>query len=170
MSNSALLSLAATLVCAVIGLFTAFAGLIAHKAAKAASNASMACERMLRLMEVREAVAAAGAVQMEAERAQHQASELSRAYGLMGLYSSTKDDTDVHQLQLAADAKADLAGEIAAHAQRFIAARNDLEETPVHDIDRSLTEFQHALSEIRRLRKEVEEEQSNVARKHTTYT
>jgi len=40
----------------------------------------------------------------------------------------------------------------------------------VHDIDRSLTEFQHALSEIRRLRKEVEEEQSNVARKHTTYT
>jgi hypothetical protein len=169
MSNSALLSLAAALVCAVIGLFTAFAGLIAHKAAKAASAASMACERMLRLMEVREAVAAASAVQMEAERAQQQAAELSRAYGLMGLFT-TSGELDAHQSQLAADAKADLAGEIAAHAQRFIHARNELEEKPVHDIDRSLTEFQHALTEIRRLRKEVEEEQATVARKHTTYT
>lgn len=169
MSNSAILSLVSALICAIIGLFTAFAGLIAHKAAKAASAASMACERMLRLMEIREAVAAASAVHMEAERAQQQASELSRAYGLMGLFT-TAGEQDSHQSQLAADAKADLAGEIAAHAQRFIQSRSELEETPVHDIDRSLTEFQHALSEIRRLRKEVEEEQASIARKHTTYT
>lgn len=166
MTTADVFSLAATLICLLCLALASMAAYVARRAAGAASQAQMSTAHLLRQMEVHEAVAAAGAVQREAEHAQRLAAELSRAYGLLGLFADSFGDTDMQQSQRMADTKADLAGEIANHAQKFVSSsHHQLDEAAPQEIDRAVNNFHKALAEVRVLREEVEREQAVVERK-----
>lgn len=168
MTSAEMLSLAVLALCVLAAVLTAMAALIAHRAAGAARAAHTATALLLRQMEVHEAVAAASAVQREAEHAQRVAAELSRAYGLLGLFTDALGGTDMQQSQRMADSKADLAGEIATHAQEFVSSsHHTLDEAAPQEIDRAVHGFHKALAEVRALREDVEREQAAVERQRS---
>ncbi|WP_394790262.1 hypothetical protein [Rhodoferax sp.] len=169
MTTAEVFSLAATVICLLCLALAAMAAYVARRAAGAARDAQTATALLLRQQEVHEAVAAASAVQREAEHAQRLAAELSRAYGLLGLFADSFGDIDMQQSQQMADTKADLAGEIANHAQEFVSSsHHQLDEAPPQEIDRAVHGFHKALAEVRAMREDVEREQAAVERQRTS--
>jgi hypothetical protein len=169
MTTAHVFTLIALVLCFLGTVACALLAYMAYRAAGTARADQRATADMLRDMEVRMAVAAASAVQAEAVHAQRLAAELSRAYGLLGLFSSTFGNTDMQESQKMADSKADLAGEIATQAQEFVNSRSDLYVVPHQDIDRAAANFQKALNEVRALREDVEREQADVERQRMAF-
>jgi hypothetical protein len=152
----------AVVLCFMGFVLAGMAALIAHRAARAATAAHHATAQLLREFEVRTAVSTASAVLAEATRAQQQANELSRAYGMLALFSRSFGQAEMQKSQEMADNQADLAGEIASQAQKFMASHRDVGDTTPENLDKAVLDFQQALVAVRSMRAEVERELEGV--------
>ncbi|WP_295957989.1 hypothetical protein [Rhodoferax sp.] len=162
MTITQIFAVVAVALCFVGMVLAAMAALIAHRAARAATAAHHATAQLLREFEVRSAVSAASAVLAEATRAQQQANELSRAYGMLALFSRTFGEAEMQKSQEMADSQADLAGAIATQAKAFVAAHRDVSDPTPENLDKAVNDFEKALVAVRSMRAEVERELEGV--------
>jgi hypothetical protein len=162
MTITQIFAVVAVVLCFLGMLASAMTALIAHRAAKAATAAHQATAQLLREFEVRAAVSTASAVLAEATRAQQQANELSRAYGLLALFSRNFGEAEMQKSQEMADSQADLAGEIASQAQKFVASHRDISDPTPENLDQAVADFQKALVAVRSMRADVERELEGV--------
>ncbi len=162
MTITQIFAVVAVVLCFLGMLASAITAWIAHRAAKAATAAHHATAQLLHEFEVRAAVSTASAVLAEATRAQQQANELSRAYGMLALFSRNFGEAEMQKSQEMADSQADLAGAIAAQAKEFVAAHRDLNDPTPENLDKAVTEFQQALVAVRSMRADVERELEGV--------
>jgi hypothetical protein len=162
MTITQIFALVAVVLCFLGMLAAAMSALIAHRAARAATAAQHATAQLLREFEVRAAVSTASAVLAEATRAQQQANELSRAYGMLGLFSRNFGEAEMQKSQELADNQANLAGTIATQAKEFVASHRDLTDPTPENLDKAVNEFEKALVAVRTMRAEVERELEGV--------
>lgn len=162
MTITQIFAVVAVLLCFGGMVLAAMAALIAHRAARAASAAHHATAQLLREFEVRAAVSTASAVLGEATRAQQQANELSRAYGMLALFSRNFGEAEMQKSQAMAENQAHLAGEIASQAKDFVAAHRDVGDPTPENLDKAVDDFQKALVAVRSMRAEVERELEGV--------
>nr|WP_315245917.1 hypothetical protein [uncultured Albidiferax sp.] len=162
MTITQIFALVAVVLCFLGMLAAAMSALIAHRAARAATAAEHATAQLLREFEVRAAVSTASAVLAEATRAQQQANELSRAYGMLGLFSRNFGEAEMQKSQELADNQANLAGTIATQAKEFVASHRDLTDPTPENLDKAVNEFEKALVAVRTMRAEVERELEGV--------
>jgi hypothetical protein len=162
MTITQIFALVAVVLCFLGMLAAAMSALIAHRAARAATAAQHATAQLLREFEVRAAVSTASAVLAEATRAQQQANELSRAYGMLGLFSRNFGEAEMQKSQELADNQANLAGTIATQAKAFVASHRDLTDPTPENLDKAVNEFEKALVAVRTMRAEVERELEGV--------
>lgn len=162
MTITQIFAVVAVVLCFLGMLASAMAALVAHRAARAAAVAHHATAQLLREFEVRAAVVTASAVLAEATRAQQQANELSRAYGMLALFSRNFGEAQMQKSQELADSQADLAGAIATQAKEFVAAHRDISDPTPENLDKAVDDFQKALVAVRSMRVEVERELEGV--------
>ncbi len=162
MTVSQVFAAVAVLFCFVGMVLAAMAALVAHRAAKAASAAHRATAQLLHEFEVRAAVSTASTVLAEATRAQQQANELSRAYGMLAMFSRNFGEAGIQKSQEMADKQASLAGQIATQAKEFVSAHRDVGDPTPENLDKAVDDFQKALTAVRSMRADVERELEGV--------
>ena len=162
MTLTQIFAVVAVVLCFLGMLAAALSALIAHRAARAATAAHRATAQLLHEFEVRAAVSTASAVLAEATRAQQQANELSRAYGMLALFSRNFGEAEMQKSQELADSQANLAGAIATQAKEFVAAHRDVTDPTPENLDKAVNDFEKALVAVRTMRVEVERELEGV--------
>lgn len=162
MTITQIFAVVAVVLCFLGMLAAALSALIAHRAARAATAAHRATAQLLHEFEVRAAVSTASAVLAEATRAQQQANELSRAYGMLALFSRNFGEAEMQKSQEMADSQAHLAGTIASQAKEFVAAHRDVTDPTPENLDKAVNDFEKALVAVRTMRAEVERELEGV--------